>query len=100
MVSNALKFSPPKTTVTIEAIDKEDGLKITISDQGPGFSEKDKSLLFRKFQPLTAKPTGNESSIGLGLNIVKRMVDELRGTISVISFEGQGTTFEIFIPQL
>ncbi len=100
LVSNAIKFSPPKTIVSIATESTEDALKITIADQGPGFNEQDKSLLFKKFQPLSAQPTGNESSVGLGLSIVKRMVNELKGTINLVSSHGHGTTFIISLPQL
>ena len=64
-----------------------------MADQGPGFSEDDKKLLFTRFQKLSAQPTGEESSTGLGLSIVKKYVTDLGGNIWLESEVGSGSTF-------
>jgi signal transduction histidine kinase len=51
-----------------------------------------------KFQKLSARPTGNESSTGLGLFITKTIVDKLNGSINIISEEGKGTCFRLMLP--
>ena len=89
-----------KTTVTIqlEEVDNKH-IKIAVKDEGPGLSDDDKKKLFRKYQRLSAKPTGGESSTGLGLSIVKKYVNMLQGRIFVESQLGIGTTFFIIIPK-
>lgn len=78
LMSNAVKYSPAGGGIGIAA-DTEDGCAVVrVSDCGPGLSEEDMSRLFGRFQRLSAQPTGGESSSGLGLSIVKRVV-ELHG---------------------
>lgn len=93
LVTNALKFSPSETTVSVEADCKYDGVIFKVSDEGPGFTEEDKKNLFNRFQKLSAKPTAGESSIGLGLSIVKKYVHDLEGEVWLESQEGKGSTF-------
>ncbi|MFK7951806.1 MAG: ATP-binding protein [Ekhidna sp.] len=95
LVSNAVKFSPSKTTIRLETQCEYDHVVFKISDQGPGFTEEDKKNIFNRFQRLSAKPTGNETSTGLGLSIVKKYVSDLKGEIWLESEEGKGSTFYI-----
>lgn len=97
LVSNALKFSPQKTTVILESECKYDGVLFKVSDEGPGFTEEDKKLLFSRFQKLSAKPTAGESSVGLGLSIVKKYVTDIGGEVWLESEEGKGSTFFVKI---
>ncbi len=97
LVSNAIKFSSPGSTVTVAAGAADPGTTIEIADQGPGLSERDKAKLFTKFARLSARPTGNEVSTGLGLYIVKRLVDALDGRIECISEPGQGARFIVVL---
>ncbi|SMD32951.1 Signal transduction histidine kinase [Reichenbachiella faecimaris] len=93
LLSNAVKFSPQDTKVTLN-VNKTDGhIIFKVSDQGPGFTDEDKSLVFQRFQKLSAEPTGNESSTGLGLSIVKKYVKDLGGKVWLESEEGNGSTF-------
>lgn len=100
LVTNAIKFSPPGTEVTIGCELTEKELKITVADQGPGFSEEDRKFLFQKFRKLSARPTGGETSNGLGLAIVKILVDRLHGQIELDSEPGRGSRFSITLPVL
>lgn len=93
LVSNAIKFSPLETRVVFEADCKYDGVVFKISDEGPGFTDEDKGLLFNRFQKLSAKPTGGEASIGLGLSIVKKYVSDMGGQIWLESEKDKGSTF-------
>ena len=75
------------------------GIAISVKDEGPGLSTDDLARLFGRFQRLTAKPTGGESSTGLGLSIVKRIVELHGGSVSAESDgPGQGATFIIRLP--
>ena len=76
-----------------------DSTIIRVSDEGAGLSPEDLGRLFGRFQRLSAKPTGGESSTGLGLSIVKRIVDLHGGQITADSHgPGQGSTFTIVLP--
>ncbi len=98
LISNAIKFSPAGTDILIEASLTPTHTTIVIADQGPGIPEEELPLLFQKFQKLSNKPTGVEGSTGLGLSIVKELVNLLKGSITVTSYVNQGTTFTIRIP--
>ncbi|NOT73984.1 MAG: hypothetical protein HOP08_03580 [Cyclobacteriaceae bacterium] len=98
LISNAIKFSPKGKEVLVSLMDEDARLRIDISDQGPGIRLEDRDKLFQKFQKLSARPTDGESSSGLGLSIVKDLVDFLKGSIEVKSEMGKGTTFIIRLP--
>lgn len=95
LLSNAIKFSEPekKVTVSIETGKKETVL--TVADEGPGISDEDQKNLYQKFKKLSAKPTGGESSTGLGLSIVKMLIEKMGGSINCISKPGEGAAFSI-----
>ncbi len=99
LLSNALKFSPSNTTVTIYAEVEDDRCRISVKDEGPGLSEEDKSMLFGKFIRLSARPTAGEHSTGLGLSIVKKMVEAMRGRVWCESELGKGAKFIVELPK-
>lgn len=98
LISNALKFSNAGKDVNIHAYEKSGSVFISVKDEGPGISVDDQKMLFQKFQRLSAKPTGNESSTGLGLFIAYRIVKIHDGKITVKSKLGKGTIFTVQIP--
>ncbi len=100
LLSNAIKYGHKNTEVYLEAFVENDNLKITVTDQGPGFTEVDKAHLYSKFKTLSAKPTGGEVSNGLGLSLVKTLVDKLNGKITLITEVGKGSTFTVLLPQM
>jgi signal transduction histidine kinase len=71
---------------------------ISVKDQGPGISVKDQAQLFGKFRRLSAQPTGGEHSTGLGLSIVKKIVDGMNGRVWCESDFGYGATFFVVLP--
>jgi signal transduction histidine kinase len=99
LISNAIKFSPGPSLISVLSARREGYIMITVKDQGPGFSEQDKNLIFQKFKKLSARPTGGESSNGLGLAIVKTLVDRLNGKIELKTEAGRGSEFTIMIPE-
>ncbi len=93
ILSNAIKFSPSFRNVYVN-LHQQDGKAIAeIKDEGPGLNAEDKKKLFGKYQKLSAKPTGNETSTGLGLSIVKKFVEAMKGEIWCHSEEGHGASF-------
>lgn len=98
LISNAIKFSKENSIIELAAGVAEDKFWIKVKDQGPGFSENDKTQLFQKFKKLSARPTGGESSNGLGLAIVKTLVDRLGGVIELNTQLRKGSEFSIVFP--
>ncbi len=101
LISNAVKYSPVGGQITVEvAPDDETQIAIRVSDEGPGLSPEDVGRLFGRFQRLSAKPTGGESSTGLGLSIVKKIVEMHDGEVAADSAgPGRGATFTIRLPR-
>ncbi len=103
LIGNAIKYSPKGKRIWIELRNQprenNQAVWVSVKDEGQGLSEEDKSKLFRKFQRLSAKPTGGEGSTGLGLSITKQLVDKHNGRIWAES-EGKdkGTTFFVELP--
>jgi signal transduction histidine kinase len=95
LISNALKFSPKNTIVRIKSNETHDTCQISVTDQGPGFTAKEKKQLFTEFQKFSSKPTLGESSNGIGLSIVKKYVDIMGGKVWCDSQKGVGTTFHV-----
>ena len=98
LLSNALKFSPSGTTVTLSAYTQDTMCRMAVQDEGPGISHEDKAKLFGKFARLSARPTGGEHSTGLGLSIVKKMVEAMHGRVWCESELGKGATFIAELP--
>jgi signal transduction histidine kinase len=95
LISNALKFSPEGRNIYISVEEEEAGVLVKVRDEGPGINQEDQKNLYRKFQRLSAKPTGGESSTGLGLSIVKALTEKMGSALNCISEEGKGTTFTV-----
>jgi len=102
LISNAIKYSPQGSEVLVgiypESTRVKNGVRFSVSDEGPGLSEEDKTKLFRKFQKLSATPTGGEKSTGLGLYITRSLVEMHDGQIWVESKPGKGATFNVELP--
>lgn len=98
LVSNAVKYSPFSTTAWISVRVVDGKAQCLVKDEGPGLSEEDKKKLFGKYARLSAKPTGGEHSTGLGLSIVKKLAEAMRGTVWCESELGQGATFILELP--
>lgn len=99
LVSNALKFSQPGTSLTLSVTGTADTLQLQVADEGPGMTEADQQQLFRPYAKMSARPTAGEGSTGLGLSIVKRLVHAMNGSVHVHSQEGKGTTFIVSLPR-
>jgi signal transduction histidine kinase len=99
LVSNAIKYSPIGGPIDISVTQEGQNIVVQVADRGAGLSPEDISRLFGRFQRLSAKPTAGETSTGLGLSIVKRIVDLHAGQITVDSAgPGKGATFRMMLP--
>ncbi|HEX4084550.1 MAG TPA: HAMP domain-containing sensor histidine kinase [Chthoniobacteraceae bacterium] len=98
LLSNAVKYSPPGGDIFVRMRNSPDGVIWEVQDQGAGMSAEDKARLFQKFAKLSARPTGGESSTGLGLSIVKMLANAMHGAIEVRSQRGEGSTFSLRLP--
>jgi signal transduction histidine kinase/CheY-like chemotaxis protein len=99
LLSNAIKYSPIGGRISVVVTHEDDNTVIRVADQGAGLSPEDLGRLFGRFQRLSAKPTAGESSTGLGLSIVKRIIDMHGGEVTANSDgPGQGSTFTIVLP--
>ena len=93
IISNAVKYSPFGKNVYINLIANEGKVRCEVKDEGEGLSEDDQKKLFGKFNRLSTKPTGGEHSTGLGLFIVKKLVEAINANIWCESELGFGATF-------
>lgn len=98
LLSNAMKFTPPGGTITLSQASDEEGVTVSVEDTGCGMDEKTKKKIFDKFfQGDTSHSTeGN----GLGLALVKRILQLSDGSIEVESKVGQGTKFTVRLPKV
>lgn len=98
LVSNAIKYSPSGSSVTLSTQRQGDCFRINVKDRGPGIPEAERDLLFTEFGKLSTKPTGGENRTGLGLWIVRQLVELQNGTVGVdVPAEG-GSIFWIEMP--
>lgn len=98
LVSNAIKYSPAARNIFVRVRRLPEGVRCEVQDEGQGLSAEDQAKLFGKFARLSAKPTGGEHSTGLGLSIVKKMVEAMNGKVWCESVLGSGATFIVQLP--
>lgn len=111
VISNSVKYSPKEKSIWVRAfISTNENIHIpnasigvpyyvvSVKDEGPGISVEDQKKLFSKFGKLSAKPTGGESSTGLGLSIVKKLAELMQGHVWCESTFGEGATFFTAFP--
>lgn len=98
LIGNALKFSPRKTHTVVRTRAEDGHVVVEIEDSGPGLDKDDFSKLFTKHARLSNRPTGNESSSGLGLAMCKQLIILDKGTIGARNNPESGATFWIRLP--
>ena len=100
LLSNACKYSPAGTTVTVAVGRHGEAAQIDVRDEGIGISQDDQAKLFTKFFRADNSFTREASGTGLGLYITKHLVEAHGGSIWVTSDPGEGTTFKCLWPQV
>jgi signal transduction histidine kinase len=100
LISNAIKYSPLNKVVSIQLVTTEQTMRCEVQDEVPGLSAEDQQKLFGKFTRLTARPTAGENSTGLGLFIVKKLVEAMHGKVWCESELGHGACFIVELPKV
>jgi two-component system phosphate regulon sensor histidine kinase PhoR len=98
LIDNAVKYSPPDTTILVSAWGEEGFLLIEVRDQGFGIPASDLNRIFERFYRVDKARSRELGGTGLGLAIVKHIAIAHGGDVSVESWEGEGSTFRIRIP--
>jgi PAS domain S-box-containing protein len=100
LLSNAIKFSPPNGEVLVAIQQRDNDVRISVRDQGPGIPADFKPHVFEKFAQADATNAGRKGGTGLGLSIVKQIVNRLGGTVDFEDSPGGGTAFHLDLPGL
>jgi signal transduction histidine kinase len=98
LLTNAVKFSPPGSTISVELAALNGSVAISVRDQGPGIPESEHDKLFKDFGRTSVRPTGGEKSTGLGLAICRKIVEAHRGTITAENLPDRGCVFRVTLP--
>lgn len=98
LLTNAIKYSVPQTEITVRMLESDGEVITEVIDQGQGIAADELELLFRPFQKTSTRSTSGEKSVGLGLYIVKRIVEAHNGRIWAESEPGEGSVFRFSLP--
>ncbi|MCA9623849.1 MAG: HAMP domain-containing histidine kinase, partial [Myxococcales bacterium] len=98
LVSNAIKFTPPRGRISVAARRHEEGVEIAVSDTGIGIADEELETIFDEFHQVDGTDERKHGGIGLGLALVKRLAASLGASIEVTSRYGEGSTFRIRLP--
>ena len=99
-ISNAVKYSHPRTAVTVRASRTPSAVLVEVRDHGQGIPAAEIGTLFSLYQKTSVRPTGGEQSTGLGLAIARQIVEAHGGKVGVESEVGQGSNFSFTLPCL
>lgn len=99
LISNAYKFTAPDGTIKIDLRDQGETILISVADNGIGIPMKLQPMVFDKFTKARRKGVQGEKPVGLGMHIIKKMVEIHKGRIWFESQEGEGTVFFVEIPK-
>ncbi len=95
LVENAIKYSSPCDTVLVKLFSKADKVHLQVADHGIGIADEEKSRIFDKFYRVGSEDTRNTKGTGLGLYIVKQVLDKHQATIKVKDNRPAGSVFEV-----
>jgi len=98
LLANSIKFTKPNGNITVNMYDKGENILISIKDTGIGIPSDKLDIIFDRFRQVDRSLTRNQEGSGIGLSIVKSLVELHKGTISVQSEYGKGTEFIIMFP--
>jgi len=100
LLGNAVKFSPDGGAVKVDVVRHTDALLIAVQDEGPGIPENELGRLFRRYERVEqGRPSKLAAGIGLGLVFIETVARRHGGRIQVSSTPGEGSRFELWLPQ-
>jgi signal transduction histidine kinase len=99
LLDNACKYSPAARPITVLLGGDQQGVELSVRDEGPGIGEEDLTQLFRPFFRSTAIRLSGVEGLGLGLAVATRLAEALGGTLTVRSSPGQGSCFTLRLPR-
>ncbi len=98
IINNAVKYGAPDSPITVSLIRNETGIEVSVHNEGTPIPENEIPLLFQQYRRSQSAQTGRQTGWGLGLTLVKGVVDAHQGMIRVMSAPGKGTTFILEVP--
>jgi signal transduction histidine kinase len=98
LIGNAIKFSPEQARIAVSLSRRNGTAVVSVHDEGLGIAREDQARLFSDNPGLRNEPTGGEKSTGMGLTIVRKIIEEHKGTLTVESEVGAGSTFSFTLP--
>ena len=93
LISNAIKYSPAGKKIKLKVEQNDKIARCSVIDQGPGLRKQDLEVIFKKYKKLKNTPTTSQKSYGLGLSIVQKYVQEMKGKVWCESELGKGSSF-------
>ena len=100
LIDNAIRYSPPNTTVGVGVRQRDGFAQISVTDQGPGISAEDQERVFERFYRVDGARSRQTGGTGLGLSIVKHVLANHGGEVTLWSQPGQGSTFTLRLPMM
>ncbi len=100
LIDNAIRYSPPNTTVGVGVRQRDGYAQISVTDQGPGISAEDQERIFERFYRVDSARSRQTGGTGLGLSIVKHVLANHGGEVTLWSQPGQGSTFTLRLPMM
>jgi two-component system sensor histidine kinase SenX3 len=100
LVTNAIKYSPQRTEVTVKGGRQDGNIRLAVKDQGIGMDQKEIRQIFQKFYRTRRAEQTGEAGTGIGLSIVEQIIRHHGGTIEVTSSPGQGSCFTLVLPEM
>lgn len=98
LLDNANKYSPDTPRIVVKTQNNDQGVVVSVTDNGSGMSRQVQARIFERFYRQSSGNIHNIKGFGLGLSYARAVVESCRGTISVNSEQGKGSTFEIILP--
>lgn len=100
LLSNAAKFSPAQSAVSVRLLAMQTVARVEIQDRGPGIADQFRAQIFQRFERAATASTRSKGGTGLGLSISKALIEHMNGMIGFESAEGSGSTFYFELPLL
>lgn len=98
LLTNAVKFSPTGTTITVSVREADGGGRLTVSDEGPGVPPEERSRIFTRFYRGEGEEVLHTRGVGIGLSVVRELVERLGGSVEVDDAPGGGARFTVWLP--